>query len=159
MTPIHHVLETTRLHVSLNSNARKNEYICLLGENCGTFKNLSNLESHYWMMHRLRDEQWCCDYENCPKSKDPLAGKDKLREHLRDSDHKEDLPRKSKTESEQWWAERKIFPDFWRCWDCLRKVYIKSEGYSCGKCHKDLDRERNKRRKKVLGWTGENDRV
>ena len=153
MTLLHHALETTHLHVSLDSNANKNGYSCAFDTTCEhtKFRRHSDLDRHYKTKHNLclEEDKWSCDYKKCIRSTtDPWTRKDHYRDHLRDY-HKEDIPKEKGNEDKQWWDDRKINPNYWRCKACLRTVDRQSEGWTCVMCNKECEEARVKARRQL----------
>lgn len=103
-----------------------------------------------------------CDYRVCQWD-DKSFRKDHLRDHLRDFHHEDLLkPRSKRKESDEWWAESKMEPDWWRCSRCLQRSRT-IETWNCEhcewSCEPDRIAHRSRRSSKVLLKTTSNDIV
>jgi hypothetical protein len=147
------------------SNVEKNHYPCQYPGTCNAkppFRRPADLNRHYMRLHAHPDyrDSFPCDYEKCPRSKDPFTRKDFYRDHLRDF-HKEYIgcaKRQNKEDKRQWVAkqkrwleERKVSPHYWRCTGCLVKNCIHQVGWECSPCRKPCEDGRIKARERLVG--------
>ncbi|KAH7326966.1 hypothetical protein BKA65DRAFT_480693 [Rhexocercosporidium sp. MPI-PUGE-AT-0058] len=100
-----------------------------------TFSRSSDRDRHLKTHRNTEDipanEYYVCHgYENCDYKTLRKSG---LKEHLAGY-HKEDLPTGS-IKDDEWWGSRNIFETWWRCAECLKRVYIKKSGWKCLPCH------------------------
>lgn len=98
------------------------------------------------------------------RNSDAFTRKDHYRDHLRDF-HKEDIVgsgkggekrEKAKGEWERkqrnWWEERRVSREWWRCARCLVRVYVNASGWVCGGpdgCKGECENERRDLRERM----------
>jgi len=114
---------------------------------CGKiFKRQADLDRHTKVMHAAQDKtQYLCDYKKCSRHTSPFLRQDHFRDHLREY-HREDLPRRGHEGRAEWWAERYLSKDWWRCTRCLKRVDIKEHGFVCSTCGSTCEKERQQHR-------------
>jgi hypothetical protein len=86
--------------------------------------------------------QWACDWLGCPRSLNHFSRIDHYRDHLRDY-HSEDILGKKRKDA-LWFEGRNIYPDWWRCSNCLSRVRIEESGLDCHVCSRPCEPERQK---------------
>lgn len=120
------------------------------------FKRPADLKRHYQNVHVSAGSKYNfpCDYVHCVRHNTPFSRKDYYRNHLRDY-HKEDIGRAQRHRTltkkawlgvqNNWIAQRKISPHWWRCSKCLSKVEIATNGFECHNCRFKCEEERRGR--------------
>lgn len=112
-----------------------------------SFKRQSDLDRHFRSVHVTEPEHtFHCDYPRCTAGRNllPFTRKDHYREHLRDY-HKEDtggFKGIGKGASIQWFKERIIKHDRWRCTSCLVMIFPQQDGWECITCKKPCETDR-----------------
>lgn len=123
--------------------AKENRYKCQQCKN--DFKRQADLSRHMKTIHQELLKHYTCDYKKCSYNSNR---KDHYVEHLRDT-HNENLPRRKKKqeieESEEWWNGRTTSKNWWRCYECLKRVNINQNSWSCQACNIDCSASRIKR--------------
>ncbi|KAI1350672.1 hypothetical protein F5Y01DRAFT_143068 [Xylaria sp. FL0043] len=130
---------------SPRSQAHDGMFFCMF-EGCPkSFRRKADLDRHIKQIHIAADkrEKYPCDWKRCIRSREPFHRRDHQREHLRDFHH-EDLMRRgsSNKEDEEWWRQRKVNPEWWRCARCLGRVKVEEDGYVCPVCRISCEPER-----------------
>ncbi|KAK6598182.1 dual specificity mitogen-activated protein kinase kinase 1 [Botrytis cinerea] len=132
------------------------------------FSSQQILMQHY--VHSHGEAYYLCDYPSCQSQigtasalgskfrflrSDFRAPKEDYRTHLRDF-HKEDIGLSSKlsTKEIENLGTCRFEPEWWRCQNCLRKVVVGSEGYSCKSCKTICESARILARKTRFGFGG-----
>jgi serine/threonine protein kinase len=116
------------------------------------FKVFADLADHYRNDHpnAIQAEFFPCDYPTCRRAgdEDAFTRKDAYRDHLRES-HMEDMAKRHKTlkREQEWLASRVVSSKWWRCVQCLDRVFVASDGWACPSCKQPCEPERLQLRK------------
>ncbi|KAH7389025.1 hypothetical protein BKA64DRAFT_128083 [Cadophora sp. MPI-SDFR-AT-0126] len=87
-----------------------------------------------------------CDYDSCHQTQSKtFSQKEAYRDHLRDF-HREDILG-SRRVDDLWFETRDIQERWWRCKNCLSRVPISQDGYTCSTCYEPCEVERINARK------------
>jgi hypothetical protein len=109
------------------------------------FHVFNDLAVHYKKAHPplIESETFPCDYDNCRRVEDYFTRKDAYRDHLREY-HLEDIPKRFKNpkREQEWLANRVVSFRWWRCAQCLTRMWIDHYGWVCRQCKQTCDPER-----------------